>query len=175
MSTSDDPPIYDDSDDDFQQDQVGLRDNSDLMNETIIVQVSSPSAPVWAKAAKNRRALSAIDNPSSVDIFSIEYEVKDLDSSTQAKKVVRPIYHSPLWHDDLDPDTPQWHFDIEIHHSENDDDCLESTPPYKGDSTYITMVTPMTINSEVESMTRGELFDYVDSFLYSKVDPLWTS
>ncbi|CEG38958.1 uncharacterized protein PHALS_09001 [Plasmopara halstedii] len=146
--TSDNPPIYDDSDDDSQQDQVGLRNNSDLMNKTIIVPVSSPSAPVWTRAAKNRRALSAIDNPNSADIFSIEYEVKDLDCSTQTKKVVRLNYYSSLWLDDLDSDTPQWHFDIEIHHSENDDVCLESTPPYK-----------------VGSMTRGELFDYVDSFL----------
>ncbi|CEG35714.1 uncharacterized protein PHALS_00051 [Plasmopara halstedii] len=60
-STSDSSPIYDDSDDDSQHDQVSLKDNFDLMNETVIVPVSSPSAPVWAKAAKNRRALSAVN------------------------------------------------------------------------------------------------------------------
>ncbi|KAL7690030.1 hypothetical protein Plhal304r1_c013g0048561 [Plasmopara halstedii] len=122
------PPIYVDSDDDSLQDQVGLRDNSGPMDETIIAPVPTYSAPVWAKAARNRRALSAIDNPNSVDIVSMEYEVKDLDCPTQAKKVVRPDYYSPLWLDDLDPDTPQWHFDIEIHLSENDAVCLESTP-----------------------------------------------
>ncbi|KAL8009043.1 hypothetical protein Plhal703r1_c01g0000061 [Plasmopara halstedii] len=135
MSTSDDPPIYVDSDDDSLQDQVGLRDNSGPMDETIIAPVPTYSAPVWAKAARNRRALSAIDNPNSVDIVSMEYEVKDLDCPTQAKKVKMMLF---VW---------------------------RAPPPYKGDSTYTAMVTPLTINYEVESMTRGELFDYVDSFL----------
>ncbi|KAL7692111.1 hypothetical protein Plhal304r1_c007g0027701 [Plasmopara halstedii] len=69
MSTSDDPSIYNDDDFFLQQDQAGLGDYSDLMDKTIIAPVSSPSTPVWAKAAKTRRPLSAISNPTSLDIF----------------------------------------------------------------------------------------------------------
>ncbi|CEG41773.1 uncharacterized protein PHALS_12102 [Plasmopara halstedii] len=37
------------------------------MAETISAPISHPSAPVWAKVAKNRRDLSAISNPNSVE------------------------------------------------------------------------------------------------------------
>ncbi|KAL7693643.1 hypothetical protein Plhal304r1_c003g0010441 [Plasmopara halstedii] len=88
------------------------------MAETISAPISHPSAPVWAKVAKNRRDLSAISNPNSVEKI---FRVRDLLGK---------------------------HFAI-----------------YKNNSAYVRLVTPLTINYEVESMTRGELVSYVDSFL----------
>ncbi|KAL7688877.1 hypothetical protein Plhal304r1_c017g0060551 [Plasmopara halstedii] len=44
--------------------------------------------------------------------------------------------------------------------------CLESTPPYKDDSTYTAMVI---INYEVEYMTRGEFFKLCE-FLSKKFE-----
>ncbi|KAL7678936.1 hypothetical protein Plhal304r1_c089g0171081 [Plasmopara halstedii] len=84
----------------------------------------------------------------------------------KSSRVVKPSYYILLWLDDLYPDRPQWQFDIEIHNSEDDiiHVLLTRSPSYKGGSTYTSMVSPLTINYEIESMTRGELFDYVGSF-----------
>ncbi|CEG48198.1 uncharacterized protein PHALS_05668 [Plasmopara halstedii] len=61
-----------------------------------------------------------------------------------------------------------YNYDInttEVHRSADDETCLEYTPAATSTSAYVSLITPVTIQYDVERMIRLELFQYVDSFL----------
>ncbi|TDH69610.1 hypothetical protein CCR75_008862 [Bremia lactucae] len=85
---SDSPPAYDNADDDFQSNQPVKADKLALRAEKVFAPISPPDAPLWLKAAKNRKALSGISNPGSVEIFPLKYTVSDTDGSFQAEQPI---------------------------------------------------------------------------------------
>lgn len=164
MSTDDTPPAFDD-DASIAGSTSSGPDLNALLDEEVKAPSLPPSAPLWAKAATNRRALLAQGGTESVEITTISYEVQRDQGTAQASGLTKANYYSPLWYDDLDQDHPQWHYDIDIRRSESEEASLECSPVHANSAGYVNMVTPVTIVYDVETMTRVELFTYINSFL----------
>ncbi|KAI9979377.1 hypothetical protein PInf_030864 [Phytophthora infestans] len=117
--------------------------------------------PVTPARNTDQDSLSAVleEEITVAYVFSFGSSVgEDSDQSPCPSRQLRsPVY------DDLDPDSPRWHYDLEIRHSETADSCLESTPAHANSATYVSMVTPVTMVYDVEKMTRIDLFNYVNA------------
>ncbi|POM66270.1 Hypothetical protein PHPALM_17897 [Phytophthora palmivora] len=169
MVDDDIPPAIDDdgSDDDSAISDTTL---TTFLNEEVDAPTSPPTAPLWAKAATNRRALLGKIGTASVEVSAISYESSSDQGTAHAVDLVKANYWSPLWWDDLDPDSQQWHFDVEIYQDETQEVCIESSPLHKINTSYVSMITPVTMVYDVEKMTRLELAAYISNFVDEFVD-----
>ncbi|KAF4027978.1 Reverse transcriptase (RNA-dependent DNA polymerase) [Phytophthora infestans] len=95
MSSADEPPSLDDdaSDSGSNTDQDSL---SAVLEEEITVPTFSPSAPLWAKTATNRRALLASYGSDPVEVAPIPYDYCREEGIAQASSLTKPNYYSPL-------------------------------------------------------------------------------
>lgn len=136
-----------------------------FLGEEINTPKLRPSAPLWAKAASNRSALYGRSGAELVEAKSVSYDFNIPDGTARPTDLLKSNYYSSLWFEDLDPDVPQWQYDLEVRREGGDDTCLESVPVTAATPAYVAMVTPVTMTYDVERMTRRELFQRVDTFL----------
>ncbi|KAL7681453.1 hypothetical protein Plhal304r1_c057g0143671 [Plasmopara halstedii] len=145
---SDKAVSYDSDDNSYDNDSSSPEcDYTTYMSEEINAPQIRPTAPIWANTSISRKALYGRTGSELVEAKSYNYDINTTEVG------------------DLDPATPQWQYDLEVHRSADDETCLEYTPAATSTSAYVSLITPVTIQYDVERMIRLELFQYVDSFL----------
>ncbi|KAL7694057.1 hypothetical protein Plhal304r1_c002g0005481 [Plasmopara halstedii] len=166
IAMSDKAVSYDSDDNSYDNDSSSpVCDFTTYMSEEINTPKIRPTAPIWAKASTNRKVLHGRRDSELVEAKSYNYDINTTEGSARATSIFKSNYYNPIWFENLDPATPQWQYDLEVRRSADDETCLEYTPAAASTSAYVSMITPVTIQYDVERMTRLELFQYVDSFL----------
>ncbi|RLN58204.1 hypothetical protein BBJ28_00025010 [Nothophytophthora sp. Chile5] len=157
------PPSMDD--DGSESSETSVKSLETFMAETIPTPSCPPDAALWAKTASNRRALLDVSGPDTVQWSKTTYAFDQDQGLAEATDLIKPNYYAPLWFEDPDAENPKWHFDLEVKQTDQDEANLESTPVHQNGPSYLTTVKPATLTYDVESMTRAELFVFINDFL----------
>ncbi|CAI5708343.1 unnamed protein product [Peronospora farinosa] len=159
MPVDDVPPAldFDDSDADSVSSQQELEQ---FLKEQINASTFPSTAPIWAKASKNRLALLGKAGTKLFETHPLSFDFDQATGVAHATDLVKLNYYSTLWLDDPDTDHSKWHYDLEIRHAEDAEACVESTPLRPNHEDYQHRIQPATAVYDVE-------YDHASGFLKS--------
>ncbi|CAH0480128.1 unnamed protein product [Peronospora belbahrii] len=71
------------------------------------------------------------------EVAAIRYKIDSTLRIAQPTGLVKPNYYSPLCNEELDPDAPQWHYDLELRQDDEAEACLKIFSVHTNSQTYI--------------------------------------
>ncbi|CAI5713324.1 unnamed protein product [Peronospora destructor] len=153
-------------------------DSTTTPRQTLSSDIPPTPSPTHDATPSDENAFVAMENDASdvesapsqkstlmLDAALFDYDFDIMEGTAHATGLFKSNYYMSLWYEDLDKDVPQWQYDLEIRREAGDESCLECVPVAVANAAYIAMVTPVTMEYDVERMTRLRLRKCIDSLL----------